>query len=351
MNETVLIALTGFCIAFFHAAIPTHWLPFVITARTQRWDRNKTISVTALAGTGHVLFTAFLGILIAWFGIALHERIGRWFPWIAGGVLIVFGLFYVYRQISGTGHEHSHLFGGHSHHGSTPHLQTHSAKSIAPAAPHGGKLIDIGNGLLEIAISAGERGSRFRLYPIPSPNKHAAVLPNAGIILETVRSNRQRQRFAFQESDGYLVSTDVVPEPHQFTVVLGLIHGDHQHTYETRFPVKGEKRTIGETVDIVTSRRRVSDRVAITSLLMLLTFSPCESFLPVYVSGVRYGWAGFVLLTIILSIATVAGMVIFTWLTLSRLEKLNLRFLEKYESGIIGSLLSILGILIILIEK
>lgn len=352
MKETVLIALTGFCIAFFHAAIPTHWLPFVITARAQRWDRNKTISVTALAGTGHVLFTALLGVLIAWFGIALHEKIGNWFPWIAGGILIVFGLFYVYRQMSGTGHEHSHLFGGHSHHGSAPHLHTHLPKAAGSTrAPHGGKLIDTDNGLLEIAISAVGNESRFYLYPVPSPNQRAAVLRSAGITLETVRDDRARQRFAFQESDGQLVSTDTVPQPHQFTVVLGLIHGDHQHTYEARFPEPREKDTNGETVDIVTPRGRVSDRVAITSLLMLLTFSPCESFLPVYVSGVRYGWAGFVLLTAILSIATVAGMVIFTWLTLSRLEKLNLRFLEKYESGIIGGLLSILGILIILIEK
>jgi hypothetical protein len=91
MNETVFttIALTGFSIAFFHAAIPTHWLPFVITARAQRWDRNKTICVTALAGTGHVLFTALLGLLIAWFGIALHDKIGAWFPWIAGGALVL----------------------------------------------------------------------------------------------------------------------------------------------------------------------------------------------------------------------------------------------------------------------
>jgi nickel/cobalt exporter len=83
----------------------------------------------------------------------------------------------------------------------------------------------------------------------------------------------------------------------------------------------------------------------------LLTFSPCESFLPVYGTGVRYGWMGFVLLTAILSIGTVLGMVIFTWLTLSNLEKLNLRFLERYESGIIGGLLCTLGVLIIVLEQ
>src|SRR5204862_2136688 len=140
-----------------------------------------------LAGTGHVLFTALLGVLIAWFGIALHERIGNWFPWIAGGVLIVFGLFYLYRQVSGTGHKHSHIFGGHSHHGSVPHLHTPSPKDTGSTRPpHGGKLIDTGNGLLEIAISAEHDESRFCLYPIPAPNQHAGVLSSAGITLETI---------------------------------------------------------------------------------------------------------------------------------------------------------------------
>jgi hypothetical protein len=124
------------------------------------------------------------------------------------------------------------------------------------------------------------------------------------------------------------------------------------HAYETHFHAHEERASPEETVEIVAPQRgRISDRVAITSLLALLTFSPCEGFLPVYVSGVRYGWIGFALLTAILSIGTVLGMVIFTWLTLSNLEKLNLRFLEKYESGIIGSLLCTLGILIIVLEK
>ena len=57
------------------------------------------------------------------------------------------------------------------------------------------------------------------------------------------------------------------------------------------------------------------------------------------------------MLTVILSVATVAGMVIFTWLTLAGMEKLKLRVLEKYESGIMGALLCLLGILVIIFEK
>src|SRR5204862_464065 len=96
---------------------------------------------TALAGTGHVLCTALLGVLIAWFGIALHEKIGQWFPWIAGGALLCFGLFYLYRQLSGAGCGHSHLFGGHSHPESVPHLHVHEHAALRPG-PHGGALIE-----------------------------------------------------------------------------------------------------------------------------------------------------------------------------------------------------------------
>lgn len=233
MNEAVLttIAITGFGVAFFHAAIPTHWLPFVLTARAQHWNHRRALAVTALAGSGHVLFTAMLGLLIAWFGIVLNERIGNWFPRLAGGVLVALGLFYIIRQIITKGHPHTHLFGGH-------------------------------------------------------PHAHAD-----------------------HEHDHHHGTAEAAPPP------------------------------------------RTSDRVAITSLLALLTFSPCEAFLPIYASGVRFGWAGFALLTAILSVGTVAGMVVFTGLTLAGVKKIRLGLLEKYEGGLIGALLCMVGILIFLFEK
>ncbi len=235
MNDTVLttIAITGFGVAFFHAAIPTHWLPFVLAARAQHWSHSKTLGVTALAGTGHVVVTALLGLLIAWFGIALDRTIGAWFPVLAGGALIVLGIFYLYRQLTGKGHAHHHLFCGHSH-------------------AHPGEL--------------------------EQEHDHAAA------------------------------------------------------------PVGARPAAS-------------SDRVAITSLLALLTFSPCEAFLPIYASGVRYGWSGFALLTIILSVGTVAGMVLFTWLTLMGVRKVKLGLLERYESGLIGALLCAVGVLVIVFEK
>lgn len=239
MNDSVLttIAITGFTIAFFHAAIPTHWLPFVLAARVQRWNRSKTLLITALAATGHASFTAMLGLVVAWLGIALSDRIGALFPWIAGGALIAFGLFYIFRQLTGRTHTHLHLGrGGHSH----DHDHDHD---------HG--------------------------------HEH-----------------------------------------------------DHEHEH-------GARRLAFSKSDVA----------AVTSLLALLTFSPCEAFVPVYVSGVRYGWYGFALLTLILTIATIAGMVVFTWLALVGIEQVKLRAFEKYEAGVMGVLLCAVGVLIILFEQ
>src|SRR6476659_11340854 len=127
MNLPLLLSIAGggFAVAFFHAAIPTHWLPFVLTSRVQGWNKSKTIAVTALAGTGHVIVTAALGLAITLFGSALSETIGAWFPRIAGGALLLFGLYYLVRQLIGKGHVHFHYPHEHLHEHSDGHDHDH----------------------------------------------------------------------------------------------------------------------------------------------------------------------------------------------------------------------------------
>lgn len=348
MNSTALTAIssTGFTVAFFHAAIPTHWLPFVLTGRVQQWSRGKTLLVTALAGVGHVLFTAVLGFLVAWCGIALSDRIGAWFPLIAGGALVAFGLFYVVRQFRGHGHGHSHLFGGHSHHEHAHETHEHG--------PHGGMLVDTGHGFVELTVFETGVPPRWRLFFYNAAQQPRPLPPADSVTVETVRAGDTRQTFTFGVGDGFLESTRDIPEPHEFQAIVRLAHGGHTHAHEVRFVEDHEHghehaHEHGHAEATVPPPRK-SDWAAIASLLALLTFSPCEGFIPVYVSGVRYGWSGFFLLTAILSFATVAGMVVFTALTLAGMEKLKLAWLEKYESGVLGGLLVVLGVVVILFE-
>jgi nickel/cobalt exporter len=238
MNSAVLttIALTGFTVAFFHAAIPTHWLPFVLVSKARNWSRGKTLAVSAFAGLGHVALTSVLGLAIAWFGFQLDEHAEELFPKVAGSVLLVIGAFYFWRQLSGRGVLHHHPPGG-SH----------------------------------------------------QPSEHCG-------------------------------------------------HGHtHSHWQE-------------ELKDSKLVSLKAGDWPVISGLFLMLTLSPCEGFLPVYLSGVQFGWRGFVVLSLILAVGTLAGMLLFTWLTLLGMDKLPIQKLERYEAALLGTIFTVLGLLMFFVE-
>lgn len=238
MNSAVLttVAATGFTVAFFHAAIPTHWLPFVLVSRARGWSRGKTLAVAALAGLGHVALTGLLGLGIAWFGFQLEEYAEEYFPKIAGGVLLLIGAYYFWRQWRGRGVGHHHVLGTHHH-----------------------------------------------------PTEHCG------------HEAADRSHWEEELKDSPLVSA------------------------------------------------KASDWTAISGLFVMLTLSPCELFLPVYLSGVQFGWRGFVVLSLILAVATLAGMMIFTWLTLVGLERFKVKNFERYEAGLLAGLFALLGALLLVL--
>ena len=217
----ITIASTGFGVAFLHAALPTHWLPFALTARARKWSGMKTFGVTFSAATAHVLFTIILGALIFRGGMELSEEVHELFHWIAGGILVLLGSWFILRQIQGKEHGHIHLLG-----------------------------------------------------------KHGEEIHN---------------------------------------------HDYDEHCLD---------RELAE---------RKGNALSIGSLVMMLTLSPCESFLPIYVSGSAFGWEGFLILSIVLLVATVGAMTLFTMLARYGIEKLPLGILERYENGLLGILLIVLG--------
>lgn len=237
MNEAVLttIAATGFSVAFFHAAIPTHWLPFVLVSRARGWRRGKTLAVAAFAGLGHVALTSLLGLLIAWFGFQLQEQAERWFPIAAGGVLLLLGAIYFWRQWRG-GVLHHHAPGGH----------------------------------------------------------------------------------------------------HRASPACGHEHGQSHWDAELKESALGERQ---------------GDWSAVGGLFVMLTLSPCEAFLPVYLSGVQFGWRGFFVLSGILAVATLAGMLVFTWLTLVGLDRFSVQRFERYEAALLGAIFTVLGLMLLLLEQ
>lgn len=238
MNSTALatIAATGFTVAFFHAAIPTHWLPFVLVARARKWSRAKALGVSVFAGLGHVALTSLLGLAIAWFGFQMDEHFGHTFTQVAGWVLLAVAAFYFWRQFRGHGLMHHHTPGGH--HEPSAHCGHEEKNSHLEAELEGSSVVAPGNG----------------------------------------------------------------------------------------------------------------DWAAISGLFVMLTLSPCEGFLPVYLSGVQFGWQGFFVLSGILAAGTLGGMLLFTWLTLVGLEKVELKRIERWEAGLLGVVFTVLGVLMLTLE-
>ncbi len=207
--------ITGLTVAVLHAAMPTHWLPFVLAAKAQKWTYKKVLTILSIAGLGHVMTTTLLGAAIVWFGIRVTESLGQIFIVVASLSIFLFGLYYIVQYFRG--HRHSHC-------------------------------------------------------------RH-----------------------------------------------------DHPHVHDYNKTAK--------------------DGWAILSLLALLTFSPCESFLPVYMSAWNTGWHGFFVLSGVLAIGTLLSMILFTSIAFFSLKQIRLQFLENHEKLIIGTILIILSLIVFAMES
>ena len=93
-------ASPGFVAAFLHAALPTHWLPFVLVGRAQRWGTGRTLSAVVVAGLAHIVTTAVVGGLIVAAGLALDQWISGLLPHLSAVLLFLFGAFYLARAMS-----------------------------------------------------------------------------------------------------------------------------------------------------------------------------------------------------------------------------------------------------------
>jgi len=93
----VSLLLGGLVTAFLHAALPTHWLPFVLVGRAQRWSLATTLWSVLAAGLAHIAVTAVVGGLIVAAGLALDQWVAGVLPWVSAGLLFVLGLFYLTR--------------------------------------------------------------------------------------------------------------------------------------------------------------------------------------------------------------------------------------------------------------
>jgi cation diffusion facilitator family transporter len=110
--------------------------------------------------------------------------------------------------------------------------------------PHGGPLVAIEGGFIEVTVFEAEAPPRFRLY-LFDERQQVITPPPGAIAIETLRPDGARQPFALRIGDGFLESASEIPEPHEFRVVLTLRDGVTRRMYETRFAEEGHAHEEG----------------------------------------------------------------------------------------------------------
>lgn len=109
-SNTVSLIGATFFIALAHAVMPTHWMPFALIGREQKWSLPKTILITAIAGLGHSVTTSILGSIIALLGFEITKYVEAFSEPLSGSILIILGIaFIVVGRLKPHVHSHSNI--------------------------------------------------------------------------------------------------------------------------------------------------------------------------------------------------------------------------------------------------
>src|SRR5215468_1356558 len=103
-------------VGVLHTIVPDHWVPIALIARQRGWSKSETARAALQAGTGHVLSTLLIAIVVWLAGVTFAERFGHIVDTVSSLVLIAFGGWFAVsawrdlRKHREYGHSHSHDF-------------------------------------------------------------------------------------------------------------------------------------------------------------------------------------------------------------------------------------------------
>jgi len=91
VTQPLLIATVA-AVGVLHTLVPDHWAPIALLARQRKWSKAHTARVALQAGTGHVVTTLLLALVVWLAGVAAATRFGHLVDTLSSLALIGFGL-------------------------------------------------------------------------------------------------------------------------------------------------------------------------------------------------------------------------------------------------------------------
>jgi hypothetical protein len=387
--ELLLVAAVA-GVGVLHTIVPDHWVPITLLARQRGWSKSETARASLQAGTGHVLSTLFIALVVWIAGVAFAERFGHLVDTVASLALVAFGGWIgitAWRDLrSHGGHGHSHNHGialGHPHDDGDPN------------AVHGPELqrIKTKNGVLELSIFEAGVPPRFRLSGATAD----------AVTLQTRRDGDERQHFMCANHGTYWESVEEIPEPHQFAVSVIIERRGDVLRYETHFtehdhghhahdqadghdhgmapeddplyaPLRGETAELTRHVHIhrhgrgsvhehwhdhtPASSHATTDEAMVaapahdhrhkttarTALLLILGSSPMVEGIPAFFAAGKYGVGLIVVMAIVFAISTIATYVLLCVYSTAGLQRVRLGAVERYGEVLSGAFIALVGL-------
>jgi ABC-type nickel/cobalt efflux system permease component RcnA len=121
-------------VGILHTMVPDHWVPIALIARQKKWTRAQTVRAALQAGTGHVVTTLLIALVVWGAGVAIAARFGHFVDLLSSLALIGFGIWIAVGSLLEMNHEHGHHHGDvyhpHDHHEGDEH-HSHDSKRTA----------------------------------------------------------------------------------------------------------------------------------------------------------------------------------------------------------------------------
>jgi len=393
----LLLVASVAAVGVLHTIVPDHWVPITLIARQRGWSKTETARAALQAGTGHVLSTLFIALVIWLAGLAFAERFGHLVDRVSSLALVAFGAW-----IAIAAWRDMRRQGGYGHGHGFPHRARHDHGVNRDCVPEtDSQRIVTDEGAFELSIVEPGGRARFRLSGIKAD----------AVTVQTRREDDTRQDFTFTNRGTCWESVEEIPEPHEFGVSVIFDHDGRAQRYETQFskhlhaqggrghehghghdreqvpdqegapeddplyaPLRGETAALTrhvhmhrhgrgsphlhwhdhrpETAHAVTpdidTAPPVHDHLhktsARTAMLLILGSSPMVEGIPAFFAAGKYGVGLIAVMAVVFAISTIATYVLLCVYSTAGLQRVRLGAFERYGEVLSGAFIALVGV-------
>lgn len=112
MAKTWLLIAAAAAAAAGHTLVPDHWLPYVFAAQARTMSPRRAARMAGAGAVAHLFSTVLIGLSFAVAGGAVAASVTRELERLVGLVVMVVGIYFLWRGWSGR-HSEGHGCGGH----------------------------------------------------------------------------------------------------------------------------------------------------------------------------------------------------------------------------------------------